>query len=119
MPWKQGQSGNPGGNPKGLVAEIRDRFKGDAVKILETFRDLAIGVNPAGYSDIKASDRIKAGQEVIDRCLGKAPQTITVEDGPAEQPIDMSALSDEDLKVLAKLKFASSPGPEASGDDVH
>lgn len=97
--WKPGKSGNPGGSPKGLVAEIRARFAADAIPMLEVFRDLALGRTPLGYegAEIKTSDRIKAGAEVLDRTLGKAPQTI---DGN----LDLGA-SPEQLALLAALQM--------------
>lgn len=75
--FQKGVSGNAGGRSKELPSKIRELYKDDVVKIVEVFRDLALGRDPEGYTnEIKTSDRVKAGQEVLDRVLGKAPQQI-------------------------------------------
>lgn len=76
--WVKGQSGNPSGRVKELPAKIRELYRDDVAKIVEVLRDLALGKTPDGYDEeIKTSDRIKAGAEVLDRVLGKAPQSIS------------------------------------------
>lgn len=77
--WVKGiPSPNPGGRAKELVKQVREQFKDDVPKIVQTLRDLALGMTPTGYeeAEIKTSDRIKAGSEVLDRVLGKAVQAI-------------------------------------------
>lgn len=93
--WKPGQSGNPGGSAKTLIKQVREKFGDDVAKIVEVLRDLALGKTVGGYENAKASDRVKAGAEVLDRVLGKAPQSIdaTVTDVTESQRRMLEALS--------------------------
>lgn len=115
MPFKKGQSGNPGGRPGG-VAEWRrgptaERLRTLAYAVLEdaangwlAYRDPA---NPAAseltYERVDPRDRILAARELVDRVDGKAPQAITGEDGGAVR-VDTSAGLLETLKRLAGEK---------------
>lgn len=93
----KGVSGNPGGRAKELVRQVREKYADDVPKIVEVLRDLALGKTPEGYgySEIKTSDRIKAGAEVLDRVLGKAHQEIeaTVTDVTESQRRMLEALA--------------------------
>jgi hypothetical protein len=124
--WQPGQSGNPGGNPKGLIAEVRAKFGGDVVKILEVFRDLALGKTPTGYDDvmeIKTSDRIKAGEEVISRVIGKPVQAIEGEVNMGMSPvqkalIDALALTPHERRArLAQLE-AEDAADDRPADEI-
>ena len=65
-PFKPGQSGNPGGRPKGLGAKARE------------YGDKCIEVLSAALSDTDARVRIAAARELLDRGYGK-PLTMTAE----------------------------------------
>lgn len=96
-PWPKGVSGNPSGSAKKLPAALREKFKDNVDGIMQAFCDLALGKVPEGYTrdEIKTSDRIKAGAEVLDRVLGKAPQSIdaTVTDVTETQRRMLEALA--------------------------
>src|SRR5215831_13624495 len=75
MPFKKGQSGNPGGRPK-VVAEIKELARehtGDAIQTL-----VSIMTNPKSAP----AARVSAANSLLDRGYGKPPQHITGEGGP-------------------------------------
>ena len=112
--WKPGQSGNPGGPPKGILKLVRQEFGPDVPAIMRVFRDLVLGKVPSGYEDveIKTSDRIKAGTEVLDRIGVTAQRQLTVTSEPAApQVIDVSKLTDEQLEAIAAIEFVEAEMP--------
>ena len=74
MPFQPGQSGNPGGRPKG-----EGRVREAAREHTET----AVGVLVAAMSDEDSRVRIKAAEVLLDRGWGRPPQAVTV-DGDGE-----------------------------------
>ena len=77
MPFKKGQSGNPGGRPK-VIAEVRELAQEHTSKAIETL--VSIMTNP------KSADaaRVSAANALLDRGYGKPPQHqhITGENAP-------------------------------------
>ena len=71
MAFKPGQSGNPGGR-RGVPAEIR--------KKLDDLLPVAVDELVALLKSDDERIRMAAVKESLDRCLGKAPQTIEVSD---------------------------------------
>ena len=77
MPFQPGQSGNPGGRPKGEG------------RVREAARDLterSIAVLAGALDDDDARVRIKAAEVILDRGWGKPPQAIV---GADEGPLEM------------------------------
>jgi hypothetical protein len=75
MPWKQGESGNPGGRPKdpvSLTAQIKERLSASRGELAGQIADALIG--RALMGDL---DAIKV---VLDRAEGKVPQVRQVEE---------------------------------------
>jgi len=70
--FQPGQSGNPGGRPKGLI-EFRKR--------LEALDGMAEAALESCLSDPDPKVRVAALKEFFDRRYGKAPQAITGENG--------------------------------------
>ncbi len=96
-PFVKGQSGNPGGRAKGIERLLRERFGDDVPALVAVLVDLGLGRSVEGYDDAKASDRIRAGAEALDRIVGKAPQSLEVD-------ANLGA-SAEQLALLAALQM--------------
>ena len=76
MPFKKGQSGNPGGRPK-VIAEVKELAREHTGKAVETL--VSIMTNPKAA----AAARVSAANALLDRGYGKPPQHITGEGGPS------------------------------------
>lgn len=106
VPFKKGQSGNPGGRPKGVAARARDLVGNDPTRLLEVL--LAVAEDETE----KASDRVRATQELLDRGWGKSPSYAPVEEG---DPLELDAVDRaihnlmDDLAAKRKAKAARRP----------
>ena len=74
MPFKKGQSGNPGGRPK-VVAEVKELARAHTGKAIETL--VSIMDNPKAAP----AARVSAANALLDRGYGKPPQHITARAG--------------------------------------
>jgi hypothetical protein len=72
--WKPGQSGNPGGRPKGLERKVRELVDFD--RIVAFLADVALGTGVGAGA--KMRDRIEAAKLLCDRGFGKARQTVDI-----------------------------------------
>lgn len=78
-PFKKGQSGNPGGRPKGLddVKEVAREYTSKALSVL---------VEIACSKRSPAAARVSAATAILDRGWGKPAQTIS---GDPKNPIPL------------------------------
>lgn len=108
-PFVPGQSGNPGGRPKGAAAKARELLGNDPSKILTAF--LAIVTDETA----KDSDRIAAGREILDRGWGKSAAYAPVEEGdPLELNVSESAIG-RIVDDLASRRETTASRPVANG----
>lgn len=90
--WKPGQSGNPAGRPKGIAATVRDAT--DPVALVAIL--LAVANDPRA----KASERIAAVRELLDRGYGKAPAFQAME---GSDPLELGAIAAEIQGIADEL----------------
>jgi hypothetical protein len=102
MAFVKGQSGNPGGRRKGVVAQIAE-MTDDGRKLLEILWEIASGHD----ADAKTRDRIDAAKYLTDRIFGKAPETILAAALPAETAEAAAALSSEQIRELARIRLST------------
>lgn len=120
-PFEPGQSGNPGGRPKGLATKIRELAPAEELAGFylalwtrdgKVLRRLGIKV-----ADVTLAERTKAADWLADRGYGKAPQYAAVEgEDPLEltDPLDLSI--EAALDELAARREAQAAGADAQGD---
>jgi Family of unknown function (DUF5681) len=103
--FKPGQSGNPGGRPKGLARRVRELVGDDGDAIAQFMYSV--------MKDVKArtADRLDAGRWLADRGFGRSvqPVDLDVNQYPA---IDITMVSTEDLETL--LAILDRSGPEVT-----
>lgn len=98
IPWKPGQSGNPGGRPKGLATFIREQTK-DGEELALLLLSVARG-NEKAFC--RWSERLKAIEMLLDR--GGWPKSPVVADDPNSLPkIDLSMLTPEEINAFEQL----------------
>ena len=103
-PFKPGQTGNPGGRPKGKsltqrLVELMDRTDIDGTALPEGKCVADFVVETIAREAI--AGKFPFAKEVFDRIEGKVPDRIAGHDGGPLK--DLSGLSDNDLDTLAAI----------------
>ena len=98
IPWKPGQSGNPGGRPKGLASYIRENtFDG------RELADFLMSVMRGHEVFSKVTDRLKACEMLMDRAFGKH---FAADTDPNIKPIlDLTKLTPEELAFIDNVRL--------------
>jgi hypothetical protein len=109
--WKPGQSGNPGGRPKGLPAKIGALTR-DGQDIINKFHEIAFG-NGRGWT---SRDRVDALKWLSDRKWGKAPELQLHAELDGETAAAAMALSTSELQALAASLASDDPASLPPGD---
>jgi hypothetical protein len=92
--FKPGQSGNPGGRPKGIAKTVRETCGGSPERLAQVL--LEIAENPKG----RDRDRIAACSELLDRGWGKAPAFAAME---ADDPLELGEIAREVQGIADEL----------------
>ena len=99
MPWKKGQSGNPGGRPRELEG-IQKLARENAPLVIQTLVEVAT----KGKSE---SARVSAANALLDRGFGKATQVVADD---REFTARAAEMTDDELLAIV-LKAAAPLGP--------
>lgn len=102
-PFKPGQSGNPGGRPKGksLTALLRERLDEVDEATGKTIAQLVV----EGWVNAARDGNVPAIKEALDRTEGKVIERKELS-GPDGGPIqmDLSKMSDDELNAIVKAE---------------
>ena len=89
----KGQSGNPGGRPRGLVKKIREETDDG-----EDLADFLLHVFRGEVEGVKLKERLEAATWLADRGFGRPVQAMNIE----TFEIDLTRLTDEQLERIAR-----------------
>lgn len=104
--WKPGQSGNPGGRPKGIAAKAREHT------------DAALQVLVDGLSDEDTRVQIAAAKELLDRGYGK-PIAMTADVTRKLDELDDDTLGAAIDALRAEVGVADDAGSGTGAQTAH
>jgi Family of unknown function (DUF5681) len=93
-PFQPGQSGNPGGRPKGVARTVREVCGGSPLRLAQGL--LQIAEDPKAHD----RDRVAAYRELLDRGWGKAPAFAAVD---GADPLEVDGLMAEAMRLVAEI----------------
>lgn len=106
IPFKPGQSGNPGGRPKGIAAKAREHT------------DKALDVLAKALTDKDARIRIEAATRLLDRGYGK-PVTMTADVSKRLDDMDDASLDTAIDAIKSALGNTADAGDGTSASTTH
>lgn len=80
--FQVGQSGNPGGRPKGIGAALRGKYGEDGRRLIAVLERYAFGK----VKKCSHRDRLQAVETLLERGWGKPPQVVA---GDPDNPVAM------------------------------
>jgi len=117
MPFKPGQSGNPGGRPRGLARRAREKLGNDGERLLDFWIEVMDDVTRP------TRERLEASKLLAERGWGKpASFQLIEEDDPLER--DDAALEEavaqfgQEVRRLAAIQEAERASADGIGGDL-
>lgn len=97
--FKPGQSGNPGGRPKGLAAKVREATK-DGQVLIQFWMDVVSGK----VKGATAGDKLRASGLLAERGWGRAVESLDVEvSGKDGGPIEHKHMEVKEPERIGKI----------------
>ena len=106
-----GQSGNPGGRPKGLARRVRELVGEDGELLLQFMIDML------GDDNARTADRLDAARWLADRGFGKAVQAVEIDVPTHSWANALAGLPKEDLETMRAI-LAKHGGSDAAAGEL-
>jgi uncharacterized protein DUF5681 len=102
--FPKGQSGNPGGRPKGLARKTRELLGDYGESLVRFWASVLDGDRLPDGTVPNVRERLEASKLLADRGWGQAPKFVLVEDDhPLERDVDIAELAAEWDRKLDEL----------------